>query len=259
MKTQQLIFGHQPLQTKINVTKELKRLRRDPLGDLIVAMGKTPNFVIQDEISRYLETYYFFYLCIDRFLHEMSIARRWDQSVYYTNKYGDKYTPSQRIIANKYNLIHQFIELDFFTCIIYARMLLDRAISISRHFIKGQTLPSFTSFNDHKKFFLRLKTQYGQFEEYAKYIREETEWFNMPLKIVRDKFIVHQGPQHIRNIGSAGFGPELFIMIPDEEAGSKDFSRVKPILLNIPQLAHDVHSFLTWFNKYGLSSLKKTN
>jgi hypothetical protein len=130
-------------------------------------------------------------------------------------------------------------------------MLLDRTIALSRTFLKGANLPSFTSFNTQKKFFQRQKTPYGDFEEYAAYIREQTDWFDMSLKPVRDKFLVHQGPQHFRVFGypSNGYELELMILVPNGNDPGKPLARVK---VSIPQLARDIEQFLTWFCAYGL-------
>jgi hypothetical protein len=255
MDNSEWLLGHQPLESKLNVRAELKRLRQDPIEPLIQALGKEPGYLIlQDEFSRYLEAYYFYYLSLDRFFHEMSVAVRWGKGPHLVRKYGGKYTPSQRKLAAQYNKIARFLEFDFFNCLLYARMLLDRTIALSRHFLKGANLPSFTSFNDHKKFFQRQKTPYGGFEEYAAYIREQTDWFDTPLKAVRDKFLVHTGPQHLRVFGypSNGYEIRLMIMVPNGNDPEKSLARVKVIEVSIPQLARDIEQFLTWFCAYGL-------
>ena len=243
------------LRSRLNVRTELKRLKQDPIEPLLQALGKGPGYVVlQDEFSRYREAYYFYYLSLDRFFHEMSVALRWSKGPYYVRKYGGKYTPSQRKLAAQYNKIARFLEFDFFNCLLYARMLLDRTIALSRHFLKGANLPSFTSFNNHKKFFQRQKTPYGGFEEYAVYIREQTDWFDTPLKPVRDKFLVHPGPQHFRLFGypSNGYEFGLMVIVPNDNDSEKPLVRFKEIKVSIPQLARDIEQFLTWFCAYGL-------
>jgi hypothetical protein len=143
--------------------------------------------------------------------------------------------------------------------LIHGRILLDRAIALSRHFLTGQTLPSFWSFNEHKKFFARLSTPFGGHEEYACYIRQHTNWFDMPLKFVRDKFVVHTGPKHMRFWGypMGGFELDLTIMLPDAIDSEKPFSRVKVVRVNALRLSYDIGEFLTWYNDYGVRSISE--
>ena len=210
--------------------------------------------MLQNEFSRYGETYYFYFLCLDRFFHEMSLAVRWSKGSYWTRRGGGKYTDAERKLAREYNKVARFLELDFFNCLLYARMLLERTIALSRHFLKNGNLPSFTSFNDHKEFFLRLKHPFGKHEEYAEYIRSHTEWFDMPLKLVRYKYLVHSGPRHMRVFGCPPGHTELglMILVPAGPDPSKPLERVKSINVSIPQLAREIEQFLMWFRDYGL-------
>ncbi len=250
------LLGHKPIDRRLNVKKELKRLSRDPLEPLLQAMGKIPDFVIlQDEFSRYREMYYFYYLSLDRFLHENSIAVRWMNGTYDVRKQGGKYTSAQRKLADNYCMINRFLEVDFFNCILYARMLLDRTIALSRYFLEGDNLPSFTSFNDHKRFFQRQKLSYGEYEDYAAYIREQTDWFEMPLKITRDKFLVHAGKQHIKNFGYTNKN-ELSLIIDIPSANFPNEPSENVIIVSIPQLAQDMETFLIWFSDFGLRVFK---
>ena len=101
--------------------------------------------------------------------------------------------PRQRRVASDYHALQPFIGLDFINCLIHARIVCDRAIALARHFIVGQRVPSFNSFHDHKRFFERLKQPYLPHEEYARYFRDETSWFDMPLKPVRDRISFTRG------------------------------------------------------------------
>jgi hypothetical protein len=150
------------------------------------------------------------------------------------------------------------LEFDFFNCLLHARILLDRTIALSRYFLKENNPPSFGSFSEQKKFFRRRKQPYGSHEEYADHIREKTDWFDMPLKIVRDKFLVHAGPKHMRVFGYPGRGREfgLTIVLPNSPNPDKPLERVKAIVVSIPELARDMESFLKWFCDYGLRMLK---
>ena len=213
-----------------------------------------------DDIYRYREAYHFFYLSLKRFLLEMSIAVRWSNRQYYVRKYGGKYSESQRKLANKYNAISKYLAYDFFNCILHFRILMDKTIGLSRYFITNNQLPSFTSFDNHKKFFKELKEnneEFGQFEDYAHYIREETDWFDIPLKIVRDKYLVHAGPKHIRIFGYPNDHEISLVLILPAGDEKKSLNKVNCISVSIPQLANDIQKFLIWFSNYGINCLEK--
>jgi hypothetical protein len=258
MDDSEWLLGHTDIRERINVKKELKRLSYDPLEPLLREIETKDFAILQDEFSRYRETYYFYYLSLDRFFHEMSIAARWSKGPYWVRRSGGKYTASERKLADEYNKISRFLEFDFFNCLLYARMLLDRTIALSRYFLKENNSPSFTSLNEHKKFFLRLKQPFGAHEEYAEYIRNQTTWFDMPLKFVRDKFLVHAGPKHMRIFGYPGGRYELgmMIMLPAGSDPNKPLERVKSINVSIPQLASDIEQFLTWFCNYAINAIE---
>jgi hypothetical protein len=133
---------------------------------------------------------------------------------------------------------------------------MDRTIALARSFIVGIS-PSFTSFNDHKKFFSKPGVTFGGHEEYAAHLRAKTDWFEMPLKLVRDKFVIHAAPRHMRFLGfpDAGFELDLSIILP--EADGKDFANVRYIRVNAIRLSHDIGGFLAWFNAYGVAAMKR--
>lgn len=254
--------GYEALKKRLNIHRELKKFRKDSMEPFLKLLDKEQEFTLfTNDIYRYREAFHFFYLSLTRFLLEMSIAVRWSNGPYYVRKYGGKYSESQRKLANKYNVISKYLEYDFFNCILHSRVLMDRTIGLSRYFIINNQLPSFTSFNNHKKFFKKLKEnskEYGEFEDYAHYIREKTDWFDIPLKIVRDKYLVHIGPKHMRFFGYPGIGHELslVLVLPVGEE-KKPLSKVNCISVSIPQLANDIQIFLIWFSNYGINCLEK--
>ena len=254
------LLGHEPLNRRPNVREETKRIRRDPLQPLLAALGYDRTRVVSDNMTRYIEAYGFYYLSMERYLREMSVAARYSRGPRWVLKSGgtQKYTLAERKLADEYNLIAKFLELDITNCVIHTRILLDRVISIARHFLPSNQQPSYTSFNNHKKFFLKLTEPFGQHEEYANYIREETDWFEMPIKAVRDKFVMHSAPKHMRFLGfpSGGYELDLSILLPDALDGEKLFSKVKVIRINALRMSYDIETFLTWFNDYGLMALK---
>lgn len=257
--------GYEALEKRLNIRNELAKFKKDPLESFLNLFNSEDRyFPFADEIYRYKEAYRFFYLSLERFLPEMSIGIRWRNGPYYALKYRAKYSQTEKKIADQYNKIAKFIEYDFFNCILHSRILLDRAISLSRFFIKNKSQPSYTSFNSHKKFFINLienDLRYDPHEEYACYIRENTGWFEVPLKIIRDKYLVHAGPQHVRLFGYPDMGHEFsfVVMLPNGDNPEKPLSKIKVISLSVPQLANDISKFLSWLANYGMGCLRENN
>ena len=187
------IFGHKPLGCRPNIREETNRIRRDPLLPLLEALGYDGIHVISDDMTRYVESYRFYSLSMERYLREMSIAARYSRGPVWVRKSGGtkKYSSAQRKLADEYDSIWKFLEFDITNCVIHTRILLDRVVSIARLFLTADSQPSYTTFSNHKKFFIKLKEPFGKHEAYAKYIREETDWFEMPIKYIRDKFLIH--------------------------------------------------------------------
>jgi len=78
---------------------------------------------------------------------------------------------------------------DFF---IHGRMLLDRVAYLTHFFFSRKVLPLYSSFKKYRNFFLKPDNiPWSPDEEYARYIRERTEWFEKDLKDPRDDLIVH--------------------------------------------------------------------
>ena len=157
------IFGHERPDRRPNIRKELSRIRMDPLYPLLEAFGYDGIHVVSDDLTRYVEGYWFYYLSMERYLPEMSIAARYSRGPAWVRRSGgkEKYTNAERKLADKFNATARFLEYDLANCLIHSRILLDRTIALSRRFLSFERLPSFTSFSDHKKFFLRLKVAFG--------------------------------------------------------------------------------------------------
>lgn len=246
------ISGNEPLGRRPNVRAELARIRRDPLQKLLSVMKPIESTPLSDDYSRYEEAYFLYYLSLYRYLHAASIAARYSNDCL---RYRRNLNPNQRRLAEKFRSVRLFLEFDLVNCLLHTRILLDRVAALSRCFLRGQRLPSFTSFNDHKKFFLKLAQPYGKHEEYAEYIRSHTDWFGMPLKEVRDKFVVHSSPKHLRLLGYPNdYELQLNIWLPVDPNAVKPLERTKLITVNPLRLSYDVEAFLKWFCKYGLSS-----
>jgi hypothetical protein len=258
------IHGNSPIEARLNIRNELKRLKSDPVLPLIVKLKGEDGLryrLYSDELLRYVDAYWYYYLSLERILPALGYAMRWEKSMRYVSGRWKKLTDSQKKLSHNYHAIRRYLSYDFVNYMIHARILMDRVAGVSRRFISGSNLPSFTSFNDHKKFFVKLSESsqlYGEHEEYADYIRNNTGWFDMPLKEVRDHFLIHHGPSH--NIGfmydePRGWDMFVCIMVPDLKR--KGGYLEKTIFVSIPALARDIEKFLCWFNNYGLQTIER--
>lgn len=246
-------FGNAPVDERLNVRRETALFRVDPLVPFLERIGTEPVRLIHDEPARYQAAYEYFYLSLCRFLRAMSFSIRWQKGPRWSR--GRRFGPRQRSVASEYHELQPFIELDFINCLIHARIVCDRAIALARHFIVGQRVPGFNSFHDHKRFFEKLKQPYGPHEEYARYLRDEAWWFDMPLKPVRDQYFVHQGPQHMRFLGyQSDHDLQMLIVLPNGPV-ERRFERTQIITVSIRRLARDLYGFLVWFNAYGVQAL----
>jgi len=252
------MLGHEPVGKRPNIRKELGRIRKDPLKPLLKKLGYDGHHITSDDLNRYVEAYLYYYLSMDRFLTSMSIAARHRRQVKDVVR-GGPYTESQRFLANQFKKINRFLEFDLANCLIHSRILLDRVAGVAARIIKCNPHPSFMSFSDHKKFFTKLTVPFGEHEEYANYIRNNTGWFEMPLKTVRDQFIVHSAPKHMHFMAypDGGYEIEYLVMRPDAPAGEKPFSKTKVITVNPLRLSFEIEGFLEWFNDYGMKALVK--
>jgi hypothetical protein len=246
-------FGNEPVDEPLNLRRETARFRDDPLQPLLALLGQERVRLIQDEPARYATAYEYYYLSLRRYLRAMSVSIRWQRGPRWLR--GLRLGPRQRLVAAEFNQLVPFFELDFVNCLVHARMVCDRAIALSRHFLRDQPIPSFNSFHDQKRFFTRLTQQYEPHEMYAAYFRDNTAWFDMPLKPVRDQYFVHQGPRHMRFLGyDTDHDLQMIIVIPNgpDEA---PFGGVQTISVSVRRLARDLDAFLTWFNTYGVRAL----
>ncbi|MBA5639462.1 hypothetical protein H3H37_20575 [Duganella sp. LX20W] len=247
-------LGHRSLGKRPNVRSEVSRVKRDPLEPWFTAMEFDLDPVISTDVSRYRDAYSLYYLSVRRFLTNMSIVTRYMSSAHYARKYRQKYSPSQRAIAEKYREVAPYTELEIINCLIHARILLDRVTSLSSHFLQVGNRPSFKSFNDHKKFFKRLTAPYGDHEPYAERIRNGTDWFEMPLKAVRDDFIVHSAPKHMRFVALPNdFEVELMILRAEGVPPEKPLAKSTPITVSVLRMSHDIEDFLRWYCNYAVS------
>jgi hypothetical protein len=267
------VVGNEPVAEKLNVRSELAGLRENPLFGLLklVEKGEHGSRSIRFEpdvgaslspAGRFLQSYKFYYLALERTLPEISVMARGDRIFKYIK--GCRYTPFQHELAKMYHPAERYIEYDLLSCLLFSRILADRTIALARYFLSEATLPSFTSFNDHKKFFLKLQGQYGDDEQYAAYMRNDTAWFDS-LKTVRDDFVVHHGKaKYLRLLGYGSSDNDVtlfFVAYPQEDpqhmADFETHYKTIQVQLSVRRLAGDINGFLKWFDAYGSKALRE--
>jgi hypothetical protein len=253
-----MFTGKEPMVKRLNVRAEVRRIGKDPLAEFLET--GFPAKEVGSLRFKYEEAYRLYALAMERALEQISTTVRYRKGPYYVHKFGGKYGPRQRKIVERHRKLHRFLELDITTCILHARILMDRCIGLSRVFLNGKQLPSFTSFNDHKKFLLKQEdcSSLPEHSEYTRYIREQTDWFDVPVKFVRDKLIVHSGPKHWRVFGIDWEGDDLTLhFVLFDQSGGRELSiDAHHIPVSVWQLSYDIEAFLTWFAGYGIRVLR---
>lgn len=88
--------------------------------------------------------------------------------------------------------IFDTLSLDLEDFFIHSRMLLDKIAYVTHLLFRDEPSLPYRSFNKHRDFFFKDENNpWPPDEEYAKYIREKTDWFEKDLKDPRDDLIVH--------------------------------------------------------------------
>jgi hypothetical protein len=246
------VFVPEPL----NVEKEVRRFQHDPLAPLFSKLDDSYSDMFQGDVGRYRYSFHFYSLSVERVLRHISIGRRWQSEVRYAHGGRRKFTDRQKDISRKYRDQRPFFELDFTNCLIHSRILMDRTIAFGRRFLSAPRLPSFTSFNDHKKFLKRDSNALGErHQPYVEYIVDNTEWFDVSLKPVRDKFAVHTAPNHIPFLGYSSDHDLEMCFVLDQRNKSKPFGEAQLVNVSIRRLARDVEGFLMWYNDYAIHAI----
>ena len=242
----------------MNVRKTLRTLKKPPLERTITRLSEQgySSLIFEDNLSLWSEGYSFYYLTLSRLLPEMSLARR----VHAAKRIDGKHIAIQEKVAKQYNETSEYLLLDIVNFSLHSRILLDRTITLAQYFISGGNIPSFTSFNNHRKFFINQKNiPYPTHEPYAKYIREETEWFDT-LKLIRDKFIVHTQPLHTKWLGFSIVPQkqdiQLTIQLPRGSKEKGPLSNVEWIHIDVEEIIKQINNFLNFFDNYATNKIK---
>ena len=209
------------------------------------------------DIGRYLQAYSWYILCLSRVFKHISLSRRVEAGLRHYPR-NARYSSYQKELSSKYREFNQYIELDYQNLIIHSCILLDRVITLSRRFIIGGNLPSFTSFNKHKQFLKKNPNALNvDHNEYLQHMTLKTDWFEIPLKVLRDKFLMHSSEKHMSFLGwgESNWDLEMVTIISAGKNQEKLFKKVKAINFTPRRLARDIESFLHWFSNYASNKL----
>ncbi len=252
-----LVCGNHPVEDPLNLKAEIRRFQINPLNPLIEFLGDV-ELVAHGDIGRYYRAFDFYALSLERVLRAISVGRRFQSQVrpYYGG--GCEFSPRQRTISRQYRDQRRFFELDFTNYLIHAKILLDRTIGISHRFFAGAELPSFSSFNSHKKFLRNHPNVFGStHSEYCSRIVMDTDWFNMPIKAVRDKMLVHTPPKHFLFLAYPNNHDLEMIFILNQERKHEQFGNARLVSFSARRIARDIEEFLLWYNSYALIAIRK--
>jgi hypothetical protein len=101
-------------------------------------------------------------------------------------------SPRERDLYELAQNLYIQLTLDYESFIVFAAVLMNKLARIAQLLIGRNRIPPHSSFSEHKEYFLDpANTPYTPKEDYAKLIREQTDWFNNFLKVSRDKIILH--------------------------------------------------------------------
>jgi hypothetical protein len=251
--------GNKPVDEPLNVRREVATFSRDPLLPLLASIQRPEHSgLLVDDVARWEEAFEFYHLSFSRLIPAIAVAIRWRNGPYYAWKARRRYTKSEKRVADAYRVVEPYIALDFWNYLLHTRILCDRLAGLSRSFVKGQPLPSFTSFADHRQFFERGRCPSPDLADYGPALLAKTEWFGMPLKHVRDKFLVHAGPRHMRLFEqSTDHDHELILLLTDGNDPIRPLALTRLISVSARRMARDVDALLTWFCAHGLSRIRQ--
>lgn len=255
----EVVVGHKPVTERLNLKNEVRRFSVDPLYGFLIAIDDKYATILNGDIGRYQQSYFWYTLCLKRTLEHYSIERRWDREIR-CHSSSLPYSARQTQIARKRRAMNPYQELDYQNLIIHTCILLDRVIALSRRFLVGKNLPSFTSFAQHKAFLQKdPRTLDGRFHDYAEILVKTTDWFEIPVKVLRDKYLMHSAERHFCSFGwpPEGYDRMMITVISASPHQEKILERVKVICFSPRRLARDIEAFLSWFSEFGQSSLIK--
>jgi hypothetical protein len=236
----------------MNVRVEIQRLSRP--NQTLVDRLEQAHGDREPCVRAFKDAYKRYRLCCERLLLEWSVLRRYGNGPYYVRKVGGAFTAAQKKVARQFHAVAPFVEVDVFNAIIHARILLDRTVGLSRFFLpRAAQRPSFSSFNEHRKFLNRRRVPGITDTAYAEFIRSETEWLVEVLKEFRDHGLVH-AERAAWTALATGWHPNNDLILLYALHGRQPVPGRGEITL--PELLLNLRAFLERFNALGVNMMR---
>ena len=252
-------LGDEPVTARLNLKRELRRLRQDPMSPLLGILQDEESLYLHGDVGRYVQAFEFFYLSAERCLHNTSVGTRYHRQVTPSLGGGRRLSVRQRRLAREFSSRAPFFRVDLVNLLVHSRVLLDRIIALSRRFLVGPRLPSFSSFAEHKRFFHKYPDAFSpQHSAYSRYIRDETAWFDIPVKAIRDKIVVHPGPRHFQFITYPSEHDMGILLAMDARRPWTDHPQASSVRFSARRTLCNVWRFLEWYNRYAMSAVRGT-
>jgi hypothetical protein len=129
----------------------------------------------------------------------------------------------------------QHLRVDYVSFLIFACILMDKIPRLAASLLPKDNVPR-DSFHRHKDFFLKPNNiPYPANEEYAKLIREETEWFDISLKLARDNLITHGSTYDIQITRRRRKEGTILTLDKIKSSGSEVFTEEQKKVIEIKQ------------------------
>ncbi len=242
------VFGHESVAEPLNVKRELSKYYINPLESNLVKFQKEETILL-DEINRFRQSYDWYILSLERVICATSVARRAQQELRYLSR-NRQYSARRKIISHKYREMSKYMELDFQNLIFHSCLVLNRSLTASRPLFSSGKQPSFTSFSKHREFFKINRFENSSLNMYADYMQNDTAWFDIPLLLLRDKYLMHAIDPHMAFLGwPDNWNLELCIVIPIKAK----LDNIKVIRFNPRRLARDIHQHFCQIKYFGKS------
>lgn len=108
------------------------------------------------------------------------------------DKGRDPFSPEELARMDASQAKSASLSLDYEDFFIHSRILMDRVSYLTRFFLPQLRTGQVIRFSEHRRFFKNPRNiPFSADEDYARFIREDTLWFDTMLKAYRDQLVVH--------------------------------------------------------------------
>jgi hypothetical protein len=148
---------------------------------------------------------------------------------------GEAFTSEELAALGQLEDASKTLYLDYEDFFIHSKILMDRTIFLTQFFLpRAETKPSTTSFTRHRQFFQKPENiPFNKDEEYARYMRENTQWFETMLKAYRDSFVVHDVRFRSMGVISGPAEPPRLFRVRGQTAGASEWQHTWSWLMSL--------------------------